>query len=73
MLSATATMLMGNQLVSIDVLRRVLSSSSKLLHGLVSSDLNRRDHQNYSSCWRISRDEIFRGLQTIEDSNATAI
>ena len=73
MLSTTATMLMGNQLVSIDVLRRVLSSSSKLLHGLVSSDLNPRDHQNYSSCWKISRDEIFQVLETIEDSNATAI
>jgi hypothetical protein len=73
MLSTTATMLMGNQRVSIDVLQRVLSSSSKLLHGLVSSDLNPRDHQNYSSCWRISRDEIFQVLEPIEDSTATTI
>jgi hypothetical protein len=73
LLSTTATMLMGSQRVSIDVLQRVLSSSSKLRHGLVSSDLNPRDHQNYSSCWRISRDEIFQILETMADSTATII
>ena len=73
MLSRNATLIMGDQLVSLDVLRRILRSSSKLFHGLVSSDLNPKDHQNYSSCVRISRDEIFEVLDTIEDSNATAI
>ena len=64
---------MGNQVVSIDVLRHILSSSSKLFHGLVSSDLNPRDHQNYASCVRISRDEIFQALEHIDNSNATTI
>ena len=64
---------MGNQLVSIDVLRQISSSSSKLYHGLVSSDLNPRDHQNYTSYVRISRDEIFQPLENIDNSNATMI
>ena len=64
---------MGDQLVSLDILRQILTSSSKLFHGLVSSDLNPKDHQNYASCVRISRDEIFEVLDTIDGSNATAI
>ena len=66
-------MLMGKQRVSIDILHQVLSSSSKLFHGLVSSNLNPKDHQNYTSCWRISRDEVFEALQTISQSDATSI
>ena len=73
MLSKTATLIMGDQLVSLDILRQILTSSSKLFHGLVSSDLNPKDHQNYASCVRISRDEIFEVLDTIDGSNATAI
>jgi hypothetical protein len=73
MLSSTTTLLMGNQFVSIDVLRQILSSSSKLFHGLVSSDLNPRDHQNFASCFRMSRDEIFQALDHIHNSNATTI
>jgi hypothetical protein len=73
MLSSTTTLLMGNQFVSIDILRQILSSSSKLFHGLVSSDLNPRDHQNFASCYRMSRDEIFQALEHIHNSNATII
>ena len=47
--------------------------SSKLYHGLVSSDLNPKDHQNYPSCVRISRDEIFRALEKVNDSRATIV
>ena len=66
MLSSTATMLlMGKQGMSIDTLHHVLSSSSKFFHGLVSSDLNQKDHQNYTSRRRISRDEVFQALQPI--------
>ncbi|CAF3024631.1 unnamed protein product [Rotaria sp. Silwood2] len=58
MLSSTATLLMGNQLVSIDVLRQILSSSTKLFHGLISSDLNPRDHQNYASCIKNQHEQV---------------
>jgi len=72
MLSSTTTLLMGNQFVSIDILRQMLSSS-KLFHGLVSSDLNPQDHQNYASCFRMTRDEIFQVLEHIDNSTATII
>ena len=64
---------MGNQRVSINALRQILLSSSKLFHGLVSSDLNPRDHQNYASCWRISRDEVIHALGTFENAKATFV
>lgn len=64
---------MGNHTVSMKPLNELLSSSSKLFHGLVSSDLNPRDHQNFSSCWRISRDEISEALKSVGDSGATSI
>ena len=74
MLSSSAVLLMGNHVVSINDIKKVLlSSSSKLFHGLVSSDLNPRDHQNYASCWRISRDEVIQTLEGFESSKATLI
>jgi hypothetical protein len=73
MLSPKATLIIGNGLISIDILHRVLSTSSKLFHGLIASDIDPRDHQNFASCYRISRDEVFQALETVKDSNATFI
>ena len=73
MLSSTATLLMGDQRISMDLLHQIVSTSSKLFHGLVSSDLNPRDHQNYASCFRISRDEVLQALEGIDNSDATVI
>lgn len=73
MLSSSAVLLMGSYVVSTDDLRQVLSSSSKLFHGLISSDLNPRDHQNYASCWRISRDEVLRALNGVDSGKGTQI
>lgn len=73
MLSSKSVLLMGNQIVSVDYLKAILSSSSKLFHGLVYSDLNPRDHQNYSSCWRISRDEIIEALKNVNNATATLV
>jgi hypothetical protein len=64
---------MGNQRISIGILHEILSMSSKLFHGLTSSDLNPRDHQNYSSCFKICRDEVFQALSSIENSDAISI
>ena len=64
---------MGDQFVSIDALQKILTTSSKLFHGLTSSDLNPRDHQNYSSCFKICRDEVLQALSSLEDSDAISI
>ena len=73
MLSSKSVLFMGNQIVSVNSLKKILSSSSKLFHGLVYSDLNRRDHQNYSSCWRISRDEIIEALKNVSLHQTTTL
>ena len=39
----------GDSLVSVDDLRKVLSTTSKFSHGLVLSDSNLKDHQNQGS------------------------
>lgn len=66
-------MLIGNQVVSINVLREILLSSSKWFHDLVFSDLNPEDHQNYASCVRVSCDEIVQTLDNIDNVVATKI
>lgn len=73
MLSSTATLVLGDSLVSIDALRTLTSTVSKLHHGLVLSDLNPRDHQNFSSCQKICRDEVLEGLKHVTDSKGTLI
>ena len=73
MLSSTATLLLGESLVSIDILRKLLSTTSKFSHGLVLSDLNPKDHQNFSSCQKICRDEILELLKHIERADSTRI
>ena len=73
MLSSTATLILGDSLVSIDALRTLTSTISKLHHGLVLSDLNPRDHQNFASCQKICREEVLQGLKHVNDSNGTYI
>jgi hypothetical protein len=73
MLTPNATLLLGDSLVSIDILRKVLSTTSKFFHGLVSSDLNPNDHQNFASCQKICRDEVFEVLEHIDGSSGTII
>ena len=64
---------MGKQLVSTDILHEMLSTSSKLCHGLTYSDLNPRDHQNFSSCFKLCRDEVFQSLSSIDNSGAVSV
>ena len=45
---------MGKQFVSIEMLHEMLSTSSKLCHDLTYSDLNPRDHQNFSPLFRFN-------------------
>ena len=59
--------------IAIDILRKVLSTTSKFSHGLVLSDLNPKDHQNFATCQKICRDEILELLKYIECANSTRI
>jgi len=56
LLSSKATMLLGDELISINHLVQLIESSSKLNHNLVKSDVLPKDRQNYSSCEKISNE-----------------
>ena len=64
---------MGKQFVSIEMLHEMLSTSSKLCHDLTYSDLNPRDHQNFSSCFKLCRNEVFQALSSIDNSSAISV
>lgn len=73
LLSSNATMLLGDELITIDHLVQLIESSSKLNHNLVRSDILPKDRQNYSSCEKISSEAALDGLVSIANSRATRI
>ena len=57
LLSATAELCLGNQSISINHLHDIIENDtySKLDHGLTKSDINPKDRQNYSSCFKLTQ------------------
>ncbi|CAF4531642.1 unnamed protein product, partial [Rotaria socialis] len=72
-LSKKASMLIGKEEVSIEVLMELIEKKSKLAHGLVKTDIEPKDRQNFSSCIKLSSDDVFTTLEDIENSQATRI
>jgi hypothetical protein len=73
MLSDTSSLLIGKEEVSIEVLLKLIESKSKLAHGLVKTDVNPKDRQNFTSCLNLSDDDVLVALEDIEGSQATRI
>ncbi|CAF3314134.1 unnamed protein product [Rotaria socialis] len=73
MLSETASLLIGNGEVSIQVLNELIETKSKFVHGLVKTDIKASYRQNYKSCHKILRDGVINALEDIDDSLATQI
>jgi hypothetical protein len=73
LLSSKATMLRGDELISVDHLVQLIESSSKMNHNLVKSDVLPKDRQNYSSCEKISNERVFIELTSVARSEATRI
>lgn len=73
MLSSTATMLIGKQVVSVKTLLTLIHGESKLVHGLVKTDVEPKDRQNYHSCWKISREAVIVALGDVDASEATVV
>jgi hypothetical protein len=71
-LSDTSSLLIGKE-VSIEVLMELIESKSKLVHGLVKTDVNPKDRQNFTSCLNLSDDGVLAALEDIEGSRATRI
>ena len=68
MISKIACLVLGDEVISTHVLAHMISDVSKIRHGLVYSDIRPRDRQNFSSCQKICREDVFRVLATLEDS-----
>ncbi|CAF2756191.1 unnamed protein product [Rotaria sp. Silwood2] len=73
MLSESASMLIGEGQVSVDVLFDLIKSQSKLMHGLVKTDVQPKDRQNFSSCMKITSDSVLSALENISGSYATQV
>ncbi|CAM4954341.1 unnamed protein product [Rotaria socialis] len=69
LLSATTELCLGNQSISINHLHDIIENDtySKLDHGLTKSDINPKDRQNFSSCLKLTSNDLFNIL------NATAL
>ena len=72
-LSKKASLLIGNEVVSTDVLMKLIESKSKLVHGLVKTDVEPKDRQNFRSCMKLSNEDVLVALEDIEDSLATRV
>jgi hypothetical protein len=73
-LSDTSSLLIGKEEeVSIEVLMELIENKTKLVHGLVKTDVNPKDRQNFTSCLNLSDDDVLVALEDIEGSQATRI
>ncbi|CAF4965249.1 unnamed protein product [Rotaria sp. Silwood1] len=66
-------MLIGNEQVSIEVLIELLDTKSKFVHGLVKTDIEPKDRQNFTSCLKLSSDDVLSALEDINNSRATRV
>ena len=72
-LSETSSMLIGNEEVSIEVSMKLIENESKLVHGLVKTDIDSKDRQNFTCCLTLSDDDVLAVLENIEYSQVTRI
>ena len=73
LLSQSASMFIGNGKISVDVLFDLINNQSKLIHGLVKTDVYPKDRQNFGSCAKISTDDVLSALNNVSDSYATQV
>lgn len=65
---------MGDKQVSVTHLKILLQNASKEIHGLVATDINPYDRQNYASFQKITEDRALKALEVyVPDSEATII
>ncbi len=69
LLSETATISINNEKIDVNHLFYILENYPKIDHNLVKSDIVPRDRQNYSSCLKITSDDV---LNLLKDTNASA-
>ena len=73
LLSKTAFLQIGDTRITMEHLQNLLDNPelSRLDHGLIKSDLNPSDRQNFRSCVRITSSDVLDLLATEDDANGT--
>ncbi|CAF4640590.1 unnamed protein product, partial [Rotaria socialis] len=73
--SATAELCLGNQPISINHLHDIIENDtySKLDHSLTKSDINPKDRQNFSSCLKLTSNDLFNILNATVDTRGTLL
>jgi hypothetical protein len=69
LLSEIATMSINNENIDVNHLFHIIENYQKIDHNLVKSDVVPHDRQNYSSCLKITSDDV---LNLLKDINAPA-
>ena len=70
-LLSSSILIMGDKVVSIDFLMKMIESQSKFNHNLVKSDISPRDKQNFRSCEKICAS--LGCLNKVDGSYATVV
>jgi len=75
LLSSTAELRLGDQSISINHLYSIIDNGNftKIDHGLTKSDINPKDRQNFSSCVKLTSDDLFKILKDNVDTKGTLI
>ncbi|CAF4349110.1 unnamed protein product, partial [Rotaria magnacalcarata] len=62
LLSSTVELRLGDQSISINHLYSIIDNAkfTKIDHGLTKSDINPKDRQNFSSCVKLTSDDLFK-------------
>ncbi|CAF2740457.1 unnamed protein product [Rotaria sp. Silwood2] len=68
LLSETATMSINNEKIDVNHLFYIIQNYPKIDHNLVKSDIFPHDRQNYSSCVKITSDDVLNLLKHINAS-----
>ena len=65
LLSSTAELRLGDQSISINHLYSIIDNENltKIDYGLTKSDINPKDRQNFSSCTKLTSDDLFKVLK----------
>ncbi|CAM4966880.1 unnamed protein product [Rotaria socialis] len=73
LLSQSASMMIGNGEISVSILFDLINHQSKLIHGLVKTDVHPKDKQNFGSCVKISSDDVLSALDDVSGSYAIQV
>lgn len=72
MLNSSIVLYMGNKVVSIVHIKTLLQMVPKEIHGLVYSDINPEDRQNYNSLQKIMQDRVLNAMKlNVADCDGT--